>query len=109
GPAMLRHDRDDLGMAKKNLPNSINNRHPGFQRYGRRHGGADPQIAFLEGGQEFASEFEETDDAGSDQEGPADRNRYLSVAERPAEGRGGDRAESGDHDGFEFADMPRQQ
>ena len=55
-PAVLGDDRDDFGMAQQDLADLVDERHAGFQRYGRRHGGADPQIAFLERRQEFAAE-----------------------------------------------------
>src|ERR1700674_5352586 len=36
---------DDLGMVQQNLADPVDDRHAGLERDGRRHGGADPQIA----------------------------------------------------------------
>ena len=86
-PAVLRNDRDDLGMAQQDLADLVDDRHAGFQRYGRRHGGADPQIAFLERRQEFAAEprAEQADDDQEDATPIA--IVILRCAQRPAQHR----------------------
>jgi len=55
-PPVLGDDRDHLGVAQQNLPHFRYRGHGGFERDGRRHGRANPQIPFLQRGQEFRPE-----------------------------------------------------
>ena len=55
---MLRHRGDDFGMAEQNLAHLRRRRLAGDERSdGRRHGRANPQIAFFQRGQKLAAEL----------------------------------------------------
>src|SRR5262249_60584262 len=82
GTTVLRDHSAALGVANENLPDPFNHRNAGLQRYGRRHGGADPKIAFLERWQELTAESRADDAAGNDK-GQAERNGDRPMFQRP--------------------------
>src|SRR5262249_25117775 len=74
--AMLRDDGDDFGVAEQHLAHLGDVLHAGFQRDGWRHGGAYPQVAFFQVGQELGPK-PEGKNAGQQQERQAEGDRDL--------------------------------
>src|SRR5262249_15644027 len=89
---VLGHHGDDLGRPVNNLAYSVDHRHAGFQRDGRRHRCAYPQIALLKRWQKFASETQCNRSAGNEKKRP-EPGRDLSMRKRPAQERHVDRAD----------------
>ena len=108
GAAMLGHDGDDLGVAFEDLAHPVHDGHAGFERDGRRHGGADPEVAFLKGGQKLGSEPRRQKPLNTRKTRPNDDGEAAD-AQRQPQHRRIDRADGADHDGFGLLDMLGQE
>ena len=100
---MLGRDRNHLRMLENDFSDSVDDRHAGVERDGRRHGCADPQISFLQCRQEFAAEPRAEEEAEC-KEDQSDRDRGLSFAQRPAQHWRVNCAQAAHQDGFYLAD-----
>ena len=85
-PAVLRHHGDDLRMAQQDFADLPRRRGARIQVHGRRHRGADPEIAFLQRRQELAAQ-PRRQHAGPGQEHQPDPHHDPAVVERPAQRR----------------------
>ena len=107
-PAMLRDDRDDFGAAAQDLADAVDHPHARFQRDGRRHRGANPEIAFLESRQELAAEPGD-EHARPGQEPDPDRDHDRPVRQRPVQDRVVDGAQRPHDDRFDMTNLLREQ
>ena len=98
----------DLGVLHDELADPIDDRHARFERNGRRHRRADPQIAFLQRRQEFAAQAG-ADEAADDEEDRAGHRYHHAMAQRPVQHRRVDRAQHPHHEGLRLVDVLGQQ
>jgi len=105
GPAVLRNHRDHLGVAQQHLAHLCDRRHCRFKRDGGRHRRPDPQIAFLQCGQEFGSELWNQEPRQA-QERDAEANAGLAMGERPMQRRRIAGAQGAHNDGLDLLEVP---
>ena len=95
---VARYDGTDLGHCF----------HPGLERDGRRHHGADPEVALLQLGQELGAEPEPQTETQHEKH-RRDNSGAAIVADRAHQNGLVELADMADHEGFDFLDMGRQQ
>ena len=107
GAAMLRHHQFHFGAAADDLAHLVDIGVALLQRDGRRQGRANPEIAFLELGQEFEAEQPGEND-GQDHEARGRPHHQLSIVDRPGQHRHVDAMQERHDPGFGFLHMRRQ-
>ncbi len=101
GAAVLGDDGDDFGVPQQDLAHLGDGGRAGLERYGRRHGGPNPEIALFEMRQEFGAEprHQQSDEH---QKGHPDDDHGFPVVERPPEDGGADLAQGANDDGLDL-------
>ncbi len=108
GPAMLGGDRDDLRIFHENQAHFSGRRFAVLQRKRARHGSANPEVAFLERGQEFTSQLR-SEKPRYHEENKSD-HRHGGAARQGKTQRGMvDAVQAPDDEGFGFLDLVGQE
>ncbi len=108
GTAVLRHHGVDLGEFADESADLVDVAVALLERDGRRHGGADPQVAFLELGQELEPEETHRHDGEQQQRDRAHRHQQP-VGDRETQDRRVEPVHPAHHDGVGLLHAVRQQ